>query len=369
MAPKLQIKRGLKKDLPTLASGEFGLCEDTGELFVGTQNGNLPVRSEAGAGDMLKSVYDTDNDGVVDRAESVPWAGVTGKPASMPANGGNADTLDGKHASEFASAAQGSKADSAIQTLQIGTVTGGNSAQATILTSGNTSTLNLTLPKGETGPQGPKGDTGARGATGATGPQGSTGARGATGATGPQGPQGPAGPMSTIATRAGNDIFQTGPSNYISVDGSKTTHIRGDGGVYINNGAGNGWSYVYASSFNSQSSRRYKEHIRALTEDDARQLLALEPVQFDYINHNNGTNRFGLIAEDAYAVQPQGVALKEIDGKQVPDAIDYSAYVPQLIKLCQLQQAQIDALAAENKQLTDALAALAARVTALEKGA
>ena len=133
MAPKLQIKRGLKKDLPTLASGEFGLCEDTGELFVGTQSGNLPVVSAAGAGDMLKSVYDADNDGVVDKAESVSWAGVTGKPAtfapsshnhtksqitdmpaSLPANGGNADTVDGKHASEFATAAQGAKADAAV---------------------------------------------------------------------------------------------------------------------------------------------------------------------------------------------------------------------------------------------------------------
>lgn len=74
----------------------------------------------AGYGDMLKSVYDTNGDGVVDKAESVAWTGVTGKPTtfppsthnhtksqitdfptSLPANGGNADTLDGKHASDF----------------------------------------------------------------------------------------------------------------------------------------------------------------------------------------------------------------------------------------------------------------------------
>lgn len=39
----------------------------------------------AGYGDMLKSTYDTDNDGKVDKAEladSVPWTGVTGKPAT-----------------------------------------------------------------------------------------------------------------------------------------------------------------------------------------------------------------------------------------------------------------------------------------------
>ena len=41
---------------------------------------------EAGFGDMLKSIYDTDNDGKVDAAESadsVPWTGVTGKPSTF----------------------------------------------------------------------------------------------------------------------------------------------------------------------------------------------------------------------------------------------------------------------------------------------
>ncbi|MEW9096404.1 MAG: hypothetical protein AB2417_15105 [Clostridiaceae bacterium] len=79
--------------------------------------------SKAGYGDMLKSVYDKNNNGKVDTAEiadSVPWTGVTGKPSTfnpsththtksqiidfpttLPANGGNADTVDGKHAVDF----------------------------------------------------------------------------------------------------------------------------------------------------------------------------------------------------------------------------------------------------------------------------
>lgn len=39
-----------------------------------------------GAGDMAKSVYDTDNDGKVDAAgvaDAVPWTGITGKPATF----------------------------------------------------------------------------------------------------------------------------------------------------------------------------------------------------------------------------------------------------------------------------------------------
>lgn len=34
---------------------------------------------QSSTGDMAKAVYDTDNDGVVDAAESVPWTGITGK--------------------------------------------------------------------------------------------------------------------------------------------------------------------------------------------------------------------------------------------------------------------------------------------------
>lgn len=67
-----------------------------------------------GGGDMLKTVYDADGDGIVDKAEAVPWSGVTGKPSTfapsshthtksqisdfptaLPANGGNAATVGG----------------------------------------------------------------------------------------------------------------------------------------------------------------------------------------------------------------------------------------------------------------------------------
>ena len=33
---------------------------------------------------MTKAVYDTNEDGVVDKAEAVPWSGVTGKPSTFP---------------------------------------------------------------------------------------------------------------------------------------------------------------------------------------------------------------------------------------------------------------------------------------------
>lgn len=38
----------------------------------------------AGNGDMTKAVYDINDDGIVDKAETVPWSGVTGKPNTFP---------------------------------------------------------------------------------------------------------------------------------------------------------------------------------------------------------------------------------------------------------------------------------------------
>ena len=79
--------------------------------------------------------------------------------------------------------------DDAMETMTIrsGTIStgsAGTSASASISGSFPSFTINMTIPRGNTGAQGP---TGPRGATG---PQGPTGSRGATG---PQGPSGPAG--------------------------------------------------------------------------------------------------------------------------------------------------------------------------------
>lgn len=42
---QLQIRRGLKSNLPTGVDGEPLFCEDTGELFVGSTTGNKKVNA------------------------------------------------------------------------------------------------------------------------------------------------------------------------------------------------------------------------------------------------------------------------------------------------------------------------------------
>lgn len=61
-----------------------------------TSGGVFAAISNAGGGDMLKSLYDSNDNGIVDSAESVPWNGVQDKPnfATVATSGSYADLSD-----------------------------------------------------------------------------------------------------------------------------------------------------------------------------------------------------------------------------------------------------------------------------------
>jgi hypothetical protein len=78
-------------------------------------------------------------------------------------------------------------------TFEVGTVTTGEPGSDALVEDVGTPgaiVLNLTIPRGDTGPQGPQGPKGDTGDIGPIGPQGP---QGVIGPQGPQGPQGPAG--------------------------------------------------------------------------------------------------------------------------------------------------------------------------------
>ena len=91
MAVNIQLRRDTSATWasvnPTLMEGEFGLERDTKKLKVGdgaTPWNSLPYVLNA---DMLKSVYDSNNDGTVDSADyaaTAPWDGITNKPSTYP---------------------------------------------------------------------------------------------------------------------------------------------------------------------------------------------------------------------------------------------------------------------------------------------
>jgi hypothetical protein len=83
MAQTIQVKRGLKLNIPTLISGEMGFCTDTKEVFVGDGTGNILVgrammgtyaaRPNAGVQGRLYYVNSSTNLGYVYIDDGIAW--------------------------------------------------------------------------------------------------------------------------------------------------------------------------------------------------------------------------------------------------------------------------------------------------------
>ena len=200
---KISIRRGNEADLPTLADGELGYCEDTHKLFIGEDTqGNICIND-------FSSVAKGDKG---DSLEFV-WLG-TKLGVRVAGSGTSFDYVDlvGPRGKD----------------LQITDVVALNSDLASYSTA--------TLEKGNiifvsednhgwfwtgaqlvdmgviVGTQGDKGDQGETGPTGATGPQGD---KGETGATGPQGATGSFDDSKTYSTLKTTDKTMIGGINEI----------------------------------------------------------------------------------------------------------------------------------------------------------
>lgn len=114
---------------------------------------------------------------------------------------------------------------------------------------------------------------------------------------------------------------------------------------------------IQAASFQTYSSRLIKKNITDITQDEAKSLLNLRVVDFDYIEQVGGqTNQTGIIAEEALTVYPKCVDIPENYNEdevkkaiETGDAInamnvDYTKLIAPLIKLVQMQQKEIDEL-------------------------
>ena len=96
------------------------------------------------------------------------------------------------------------------------------------------------------------------------------------------------------------------------------------------------------------SSRRYKENIIPLSEDEAKKILDVEIVNYDYkenvVDEDERYDQKGAIAEDVVNIIPNAVTYADIDGEQLPDGINYTKFIPYLIKMVQMQQKEIERL-------------------------
>ena len=102
---------------------------------------------------------------------------------------------------------------------------------------------------------------------------------------------------------------------------------------------------TYTGSIGPSSSRKYKENIVSMTDEEALKLLDYDIVTYNYIG--NPEERHGVIAEDAELVRKYGVIYKNNE----PDAFSYDNMIPDLMKLCQIMYGKIERLENELKEL------------------
>lgn len=108
--------------------------------------------------------------------------------------------------------------------------------------------------------------------------------------------------------------------------------------INLNGASGN----VRCVSLTQTSSRKTKDNIKDLTEDEARKVLNLKPVTYDFKNKAQGTDMRGFIAEEVQEVIPE---LVKKDEELL--SLDYIQIIPYLTKMVQLQEKRIEELEAK----------------------
>lgn len=167
-----------------------------------------------------------------------------------------------------------------------------------------------------------------------------------------------------------NYLTNSGIHQFCNGSGSQAARIQSNGtfgaasggtaivgsAIYCQaNWSGSSYAPVYGTSFTNPSSKLVKENVVDMSEEEAKKILQLKPVDFDYIEAYGGEkNQHGLIAEDTLGIipscvtVPEGYSEKEFDAeKGIRNkvlAIDYSKLVPYLIKMVQIQQEEIEKL-------------------------
>lgn len=102
-------------------------------------------------------------------------------------------------------------------------------------------------------------------------------------------------------------------------------------------------------SLTQTSSRKVKENIKDMSKEEAEKLLQLKPISFDYIKGEGNKNCYGLIAEE---VQEVGINYPVFKGTMKTSSeeclqLDYTKFVPYLIKMIQIQEERINNLEKE----------------------
>ena len=173
MADTIQHRRGEKSGLPQLKIGEVGLCLDTGELFIGGPEGNIPILTLSKEAGRRLGIDGSPTEG---SGELITSGAVYVMMKALEQAVAEVEKQEGPPGKDGVS----------VTHQWNGTV-------LTVTSASGTTSADLKGERGEKGDAGEKGDTGDQGPQGETGPQGEQGPQGEAGPKGDPGEQGPPG--------------------------------------------------------------------------------------------------------------------------------------------------------------------------------
>lgn len=151
-------------------------------------------------------------------------------------------------------------------------------------------------------------------------------------------------------------VLQGGTQNSLQLRGPN---------VRCMNNTGNAWVDIYAKNFVNQSTRDSKKDIQEIKDEEARKLLLVPVKSFVYKDDEQEREQLGVIAEEIQELGIHNVLAKDEEGTLF--GVDYSKFTPAIIRLCQLQQQQIEALNKTVQIQSEELAAIQRRMMADEQ--
>lgn len=158
----------------------------------------------------------------------------------------------------------------------------------------------------------------------------------------------------------------SGASNFVLNNGTtRNVYLRLDGNYfYILPHTSSGYDTAHAAymsptsgafsvaSLINRSSKRYKENITEMDDEIANRLLELKVKHFDYKPEYGDKDMYGMIAEDVLEIHPNAVAIGPDD---LPEGIDYTRFVPLIIRKIQMQEKEINDLKETINDLKDTI--------------
>ena len=169
----------------------------------------------------------------------------------------------------------------------------------------------------------------------------------------------------------GDSGFQLGYTDDILRFRSMSSSVNGieidkSGNVSIHNGTTSSAANCYVDSSTgtlkrSTSSRRYKDNIVYLDEDESVEIVKkLQPAEFTQKGDESGRKFVGYIAEDVDPVDKRLCDYITENNEEVPDSVEYGRFDALLTMAVQKLLREVDELKQKNSELE-------ARVTALEE--